>query len=73
MPTGTVMMPLTLGRGICGINACNDASTWMLNISPQFYCLVQSLQTAPYSHSHLVALIRSRYRQITPCEEKHVN
>jgi len=52
MPTGTVMMPLTLGRGISGINACNDASTSMLNISPQFCCLVQSLQTLLCSHSH---------------------
>jgi hypothetical protein len=38
MPTGIVMMPQTLGRGICGvcgIDAVNGASTSMSNISPQ--------------------------------------
>jgi hypothetical protein len=50
MPTGAVTMPETLGHGIygmCNINASNEASTSMSNITPLFtvrFSTTRSLQ-----------------------------
>lgn len=73
MPTGAVLMPQRLGHGISGIysiNASNETSTSMFNISPLFCYTVRSLQLL---HLFLWFLFVFDSGKITPCSGKHVN